>query len=467
MNVFQKIAKKLGFGKSKSKTKVNDPLAFGGGSLQESLNDPLREPLQEPLESKQDTTTSDTTSTELGVSTVEGESTIQQGEGGETIKLEPKGEKTDLTVEIGGSSDGEGITEGVKGVTEGKKVEEPKEPKYKTMRVLMYTPYTSNGSVLDPQSGGTGVESRLKLLDEQLEAAMEYAKEDGPDTLRIFMAPEWFFAGSDGSPYSGSEIGQAIKGLEKISAKYPDLLLVPGSIKWSPGKGEFAKPETEGKKGKKKGKPETVQRDLIHNTQPVFKDGKLVHAYHKQHNGGDAPVKEAMPLDVESQQPLKDYRQDQSVQPQRHTGATTGRFDVDGIQFGLDVCADFSQGTLARELMQEDPEHGGVDVHMVTSAGIMGANNDLTAAKDGGYTLISDGSRQWERSAESQDIAWKVQRDGPLSKGLLQGGKGVTTESIDHERRSVGTHQYNDHYGNKRNYSNHLRWTDKLQLPGR
>lgn len=470
MGIFTKIARKLGFGKSKGKSKPQqgfDPLHQDPEVLQDPLRDPLDQPpvrrkrsndivpRQNELEESQDTG-SEQTSTDIGESTVNGTGSTHQGEEGETLKVEPKGEDTQLTVELGEGSSGKGITEGVKGVTEGNKLTEPSKPKYKQMRVLMYTPFTSDGSLLDKQAKGTGPEARLKLLEEQLDQAMKIAEDDGPDTLRIFMAPEWFFATSDTTQYNGSDVGKVIKGLEKMSAKFPDLLLVPGSIKWSPGKQDIPT-------GKK---DEVVNHDLIHNTQPVLKNGKLIHAYHKQHNGGDAPTKQAMPLDVESSQPLKDYRQDTSTPVKRGKGATSGQFNVDGIDFGLDICADFSQGTLARELIEQDPNHKGVDVHLVTSAGIMKANNDLTSAKDGGYTFISDGSRQWEKNAESQEIGWQVKRDGPLKQGIVENGKGVETKQLPHQKRNVGKHEYS-FYDQKRNYSNDLRWTDKLALPGR
>lgn len=392
---------------------------------------------------------------------------------GAHIERDSDGEgHTEVSLDLGESNEGPEV---VSATTSG--IDKP-DPQFKQMRVMIYTPYTGSGNDLDELSGGSTVDKRLELLEENLAEAMQQSDEagDGPDVLRIFMAPEWFFSRRN-EAYNVQEMAQAIKGLEELSTRYPNVLLVPGSILWTDEKS--APPEPEKKKSwnpfakKKEPEPFDKRGDLLHNTTGAFMGGKSLAYYSKQRDGSDTRFNSrSKGPTLNTDVPNIDKWVENPEQTERHSSSAPHQFELDGLKMGLEICADNGSGMLMRELYDENPEHEGVDVQMVVACGLGGGipQAGTSSAKEGGYTLLADGLRSNDEGARrTKPIAQVGHRDGSVVESSRKQHQGVKGEDgqdavvLD----ELPTQELTSKRKGGQNKANLLRMSELLPLPGR
>jgi hypothetical protein len=157
------------------------------------------------------------------------------------------------------------------------------------------------------------------------------------ENFMVFLGAEWFFG--NGRPYSTKEYEEAVQRIVAVSALYPDIIFIPGTIL------TYAKKKGDSYLG-------------VRNIAPVAWHGNLITSIQKQFHGGD--------LDP------------------AHFQAGTGdpTFTLGDLKLALDICQD--HGSKRAQGFATD-----VDVQLVTSAG----NNptvEKSAAKNLGFMFGAD-----------------------------------------------------------------------------
>lgn len=459
------FAKVKSQGRSRSNTIVKPQLK--NDSLSESLVDPLDTQKDDVLEDKL------TGSEEGGTKSTEVD--------GNEVEVKEQGGKTEVDLDLTDPKGSDVIQNVVQSTTKGN------DPQFKKMRVMMYTPATGSGHELDNLSGGSGVANRLKLLEENLAAANEVADNanDGPDVLRLFMAPEWFFSHKNGA-YNGDEMSEAIRGLEAISKKFPNVMLVPGSILWTENVGKDVTPPPPKKKGisgffsklfeKKKQTPTGPQQaQMLTNTSGAFVGGKALHLYHKQRDGTDSRANDKIQtpsrptLSNGTKNDHLDWVNGDGGKTERAKGSAGHTFEYGGLRFGMEICADHGSGLLMRELHDKNKDDPGVDIHLVTACGAGSRMDDKTiSSRKGGYGIYADGSRSQDFQAEKMVGVTRVtDRQGSLREASKQisNRKGEEEKSVkveDQKMNKINAKKRGEPQGTKT--ANLLRVTDLLDL---
>lgn len=148
------------------------------------------------------------------------------------------------------------------------------------------------GRVVPPMSDRLiYLQAKLNLTERMVEDACRHGnlKEGGP-SANIFLGPDMFFSPSDGprvgsfacektsgGAYTEEEMKRITEGLQRISARHPEITLMPGTIVWS--KPYSPVPIIDGM---------PTPADMVYNNAPVFTGGDLVHMTYKMTDGGDA-----------------------------------------------------------------------------------------------------------------------------------------------------------------------------------
>mmetsp|Transcript_49569 Transcript_49569/g.131661 ORF Transcript_49569/g.131661 Transcript_49569/m.131661 type:complete len:441 (+) Transcript_49569:94-1416(+) len=236
---------------------------------------------------------------------------------------------------------------------------------------------------------------RFELMKDAVETARAKANYDpSPSTLKVFMAPEFFFRGSRGAydantlygcPEATSKSKRTCKAtiqilLEKMKGfvseeRWSDWLFVFGTIV-----------AAEPRPGASSTHAAITSESLFYNVAPVFRGGPggerfvLPKTYIsgidflnclRGHDGspdgcvnnprqlGD-PEYTAIPAVAQS------YLSDMGFQT-----ATDNMFTVQGVLFGLEICLDHFQAVLHTNMEKKGLlPGGGVQVHLITSAGM-------------------------------------------------------------------------------------------------
>ena len=137
------------------------------------------------------------------------------------------------------------------------------------------------------------------------------------ENLMVFLGAEWFFG--VGRPYSPQEYEDAQKRIVAVSALYPDVIFIPGTIL------TYTKKKDDRYLG-------------VRNLAPVAWHGNLITTVQKQLHGGDLDPKEFI------------------------AGRGDPTFTLGDLKLALDICQDHEQKR-AQGVTND------ADVHLVTSAG--------------------------------------------------------------------------------------------------
>jgi hypothetical protein len=149
-----------------------------------------------------------------------------------------------------------------------------------------------------------------------------------PPTLRIFLAPEYFFrknrgrsqAASIPTTYTQGEWFGIQDGLLQLSQRYANLLLMGGSVFWLP--------ESRGRLVKK---ALHIERAPIRHSIVVAHAGNLLLIYDKKNDCNEL------------------YQFETNLYYQFMPGMVAGTFTCDGLQCGVETCVDHATGQLAKD----------------------------------------------------------------------------------------------------------------------
>ena len=232
---------------------------------------------------------------------------------------------------------------------------------------------------------------RAEHLGRVLEATRASAGPLDPDTLPVFVAPEFFFRHPD-RPYTEQEFFELLEALKALSLQAAPWLLVPGTCWW----GHPGVPPCSAHG------PWPVA-PLLYNTVLALWRGELLHAYINPcppYSGGlqlegpgpalrrsarGAVVLDAMPPNHRLAPPPQEGHCDSawldtSLEP-----------EFQGLSFGFET----GTGHLAGKLLQSCTRQQRLaDVHFLLACGLS-VNPLHVATRSGGYVLHCDG-RLWE-----------------------------------------------------------------------
>ena len=191
----------------------------------------------------------------------------------------------------------------------------------------------------------------------------------GHPPLKVFLTTEWYFRPA-GRPHTLAEKNQIVQSLEGLRREYPDWLLVPGSIFWSPD-------------------PLANATVRVYNTAVALWAGSVLrerrkreshdidHAvgYHERWGPDEVPGDVGVPA--------------ASTQP--------GFFQLHGRDFCLEICRDQRVGdALAGCLLGGVGPAAGADVHLFTSNGTT-VTDGLLPVRHQGLVLFCDGANLNQR----------------------------------------------------------------------
>jgi predicted amidohydrolase len=266
------------------------------------------------------------------------------------------------------------------------------------------------------------VMARVKLLQSALATAsqaMEEMAKASPDhansgALKIFVAPEFFFSSPNGPVYE--EQKELVRNqLIEISAKFHDILIIPGSITWwkaaqrsalraqrkqekpgLPKERDFSKylalydekqPEAstdfagwareslDPLRKKQRALLEKHRNELkiLHNTVFVLYDGTVWHKYNKRHEGVN---------EFEFSLEMKGSYEDlMMIFPPTHSNPNLPT--INGIRIGVEVCADHEHASLLTYSAKSN------HIHIVCSATVS-VFRKHAAVMEGGVMIQAD-----------------------------------------------------------------------------
>jgi len=200
---------------------------------------------------------------------------------------------------------------------------------------------------------------------------------DESGVLSVFVGPEWFFGFV--RVYTAGQKQQVVDAIVDASKRYPNLLIMPGTILWS---------------------PDNVG---ILNTLPVVLDGVLLRESSKKRWGGDSSDKTKMITDDHPSRRQFVRREDESPFLQ-----------IGNLDIAIDICQDHYQAKAKMEMYSKLNPGTGTDLHIITSSG-QSLNDYGVTSREGGYALHSDADR-----AEGEFKVKKVQPGSTHDNRILQ-----------------------------------------------
>lgn len=231
------------------------------------------------------------------------------------------------------------------------------------VNVLAHTP--AGGSL---KTIGDSPQERLKFFDQmcaKAHAGIPTSKlASGEKQMNVMVAPEWLFAkrsDPNNRAYTGKDMQEITEGLQQISKKYPDMLIVPGSVSWEiPDKTD-------------------PKKTIMYNSTPVVQGGKIVHMYHKRNEGGETGGQ------------LERWGMGRPEIRDKVESFNTAFFEHKGVNFSLEMCADQAGAQSRKEYASKFPNGKGTDVHILISEGSK-LQPSMTPVKNGGLVVHVDGS---------------------------------------------------------------------------
>jgi len=204
---------------------------------------------------------------------------------------------------------------------------------------------------------------RATRVGQMVAAAYQYlvaqatANNEQATALYVYVGPEYLLQRSYSMrTVKEDEKTQIVNHLAAVSNACPGMLMMPGTLTWR----------------KKKGFERSFLRQPAdaYNSAFLFFNGAMVHRHDKNEDVGELQA-----LDL-----TKNTRFDSRPRARFVHGAHSGRFVCNLLDFGIEICGDHGQGTLAAG--------GQVDIHLLTSASVSHAFNAAgmprIAARDGG-----------------------------------------------------------------------------------
>ncbi|GIW73277.1 MAG: hypothetical protein KatS3mg102_2819 [Planctomycetota bacterium] len=264
------------------------------------------------------------------------------------------------------------------------------------VRALALLPFTGRGS------GYASAGDNLRAFAAGLATASTALKKyrDGGEVTPILLAPEWTFKKKQ-DVYRYGELGEICEGLTRLSKQYSDLLIFAGSILWAIEGKEEEKQQRKFNFKNLKFDVKYYYRDylIVYNTALVLRGGDIVHIYHKTHEGLDVDLKQVRagrevfafdPGEAKGEKYWKAFKArcetvDASGKNLKPVIAHT--FEHEGVTFGVEICADHCNATLAKAARQP------VDIQVLVSCGACFSSRGM-AVRRGGIALHCDGNAE-------------------------------------------------------------------------
>jgi hypothetical protein len=258
------------------------------------------------------------------------------------------------------------------------------------------------GTRLDPEKAHQGLpnpqfardtQARCELMTRAIHTALANLPQASPPeaagtTLKVFLAPEFFFRGPDGA-YPMDDVQVVIATLQHIAAdeQWADWVFGFGTILGTSAPAVGSPPEIDPNAMKEVYNFTLIQKGGVASqgdagARVIMKELMSGIDFIKQDaNPGGILLGEIEPLELsEAGGP---GREQQSV---NYDGA--GIFDLDGITWGVDICLDHLVGRLQRS--PQVPGASEVQIELVPSCGANINPNNVIAAP-GGYVFNVDG----------------------------------------------------------------------------
>jgi hypothetical protein len=192
----------------------------------------------------------------------------------------------------------------------------------------------------------------------------------GEQWLPIFLAPEYFFSRSATAHLMDTQTSDHVyEKLPRLSSRYPQLVLMPGTIAFLKAVVTHAK----NRSTKYAARLASVDKPadqlyIAHNTAYIFRNGGQIYKYRKQENVGEVSAHESLGGRVV------------------YVGGThAGTFQIDGLNFGIEVCGDHDASSLAGS-------GAIVDIHIVLSASVT-IKPGKDAVREDGYLFHCDSTQ--------------------------------------------------------------------------
>jgi hypothetical protein len=232
-------------------------------------------------------------------------------------------------------------------------------------------------------------------LRDRLAAAV---KQLDPSALAIFMAPEFYFKYQNGKPYSRPTFYNVGPYLEMISAAFPRVVFVPGTVWWS--------------------EPAHHDTVIVHNTSLVYHHGKLIRSWQKERLSTIDGLRHGPEVwdrwEVEHARILEETQDPFFVVSH----------DRDVLHVGIEICLDHrtldresppSYGVLRTLYPAHYPDKKGLDLHLLTAAGMPMQAENVVACSGGVFLRCDGGSNPTTRSS-----CVHVARSGNTADALLE-----------------------------------------------
>jgi hypothetical protein len=235
-----------------------------------------------------------------------------------------------------------------------------------------------------------------RLIGVMLKAAQYLSPTDSSKTLKVFVAPEFYFRPTNPElAYTMDEYRRIKSVLRSTIDNYRaliDWLIVPGTIMWIMDKSDAGKSQREID-------PKST-KVIYFNTSLYIKrysnpfksaQSKVIEKYEASHIDG-------LPLDKSAPKEYPEYQSPAKIQ--KHL------FTLDGVKFGLEICLEHGYG--APDPSKKYPGYSvrilktfiagnadsvyadGVDLHLLTAGG-MPLNPESVVSKTNGYIFRADG----------------------------------------------------------------------------
>ncbi|MCI0711181.1 MAG: hypothetical protein L0154_13570 [Chloroflexi bacterium] len=235
---------------------------------------------------------------------------------------------------------------------------------------------------------------RMGLVKQSLDSAYQHhllqAQGKEGQVLGVFTGPEWFFRRPD-RPYTEGEFQELIARIASISADYPNMLIMPGTVLW----GRFM----------------SRSRMEIRNTSVVALNGSVVNIYHKRTDGMDLHGFEGV---GELQKGMRDEYSRQSIEDSpetsgdvRNTTTNTSLFGVGNVSFAIETCRDTADARSKQEYFKSNPGGmiggSGVQVLLLPAHGAPGSAT-TAPVMPGGLIVNANAAGTTSQGAELSQI---------------------------------------------------------------
>jgi len=269
----------------------------------------------------------------------------------------------------------------------------PSSEKYHSIQPIGFSIYTwpKANQYIGNENVTKDVNRRVEIMNDAIDSALASSDlVDAGDTMKVFVAPEFFFRGARGA-YSISIVEESkpfhglLDALENMvsGSKWDDWLFIFGTI-------------TVGATD-----PKAPDDTMFMNFAPIVKGGpggKKFLAFKDAKSNIDF-------LNCTEHETVQGSKGKHKCDTVKHYTEIPGHaeeflrtkgwevvdynyFTVDHIRFGVEICLDHAQRSLQKSLQREELDPDGVQVQIITAAGM---NIQYSAVPGGGPVILQDG----------------------------------------------------------------------------